>query len=116
MEKYNRMFQRLDHEQTRIQIREQLDLINKDDTVSAIATAMERGLLTTNKINKIMMVEQRSQPKRPYLRLEDQPITARNAFISRKLQSYKSEDRRLFRPNFVHPQVPGLGMFKSTAE
>lgn len=86
MEKYNRMFQRLDHEQTRIQIREQLDRINKDDTVSAIATAMERGLLTTNKINKIMMVEQqqRSQAKKPHLnRPEDKPITARNAFISR---------------------------------
>ena len=57
MEKYNRLFQRLDHEQTRIQIREQLDRINKNDTVSAIATALDKGLLTSNKINKIMLVE-----------------------------------------------------------
>lgn len=38
-------------------IREQLNQINPDDKVAAIATALQKGLLTSNKINKLIEVE-----------------------------------------------------------
>jgi hypothetical protein len=60
MEQYNKLYQKLDYEQKRIEIREQLGLINKDDTISAIAEAIDRGLLTQNKINKILQAEKQN--------------------------------------------------------
>ena len=55
--KYTALYKKLDHEQTRLQIMNQLNRINPSDTGAAIATALQKGILTANKINKLMLFE-----------------------------------------------------------
>lgn len=57
------LFQKLDYEQSRLEIKEQLDRINSFDKAAAIATAMQRGILTSNRINKLIDQEQQVSRK-----------------------------------------------------
>lgn len=60
---YSKLYLKLDQEQALLNIKEQLSLINPYDAEAAIEEALDRGLLTNNKINKILSLSQ-TQPKR----------------------------------------------------
>ena len=62
--KYTALYKKLDHEQTRLQIMNQLNRINPSDTGAAIATALQKGILTASKINKLMLFEQTKRVRR----------------------------------------------------
>lgn len=120
---YNATYKRLDRMEQRLKIEQEIKRAGEPDLATGLAVAIQKGYLTSNKINKFLEAEReefvRRLKTRRRLRTQESIVVGggqlRSAFFSRKLVRRPNQViPQVFEPNFVHQLSPGAGLFKYT--